>query len=248
MSMNPRPCSAHITETDDQSIILRNGEQDGVHEAIQGYTDFQNNLIRTIKFGTQFFTLFFPIPQGWRVFMDPHDNTPPPAQVDIGGTNTRYLLTYEESIVPYSLRLPTYRSSYIRRFHPYARYITPSIDDDEMVRVLSLSWSTKLVLILVKDDDENDAFAWLDLSILAERWLPHPTPLADERVVEGPVERGIRELAPQILGEAPFSGDTLFRDSQADVSEPLVTCCAEGQNTVRHRGHREDASPDYSTG
>ncbi|KAF8350429.1 hypothetical protein F5887DRAFT_300340 [Amanita rubescens] len=230
--MNRRPWSAHITETDDQRIILRNGEQDRVHEVLQGYTDFQNNLIPTIKFGTQFFTLFFPIPQGRRVFMDPQDNNLPPAQGDIGGIKTRYLLTYAESNIPYSLRLPTYRSSYVRRFHPYARYITPSIDDDEMVRVQLSSWSTTLVLILVKDDDDqNDDFARLDLSILAERRLPHPTALADGRVVEGHVEPGIRELEPQILGEAPFSGDTLFKDGQADVSEPLITFCAEGQNT-----------------
>jgi hypothetical protein len=164
--------------------------------------------------------------------MDPHDNIPPPAPVDIGGINTRYLLTYEESVIPYSLRLPTYRSSYIRRFHPYARYITPSIDDDEMVRVLLSSWSTTVVLILVKDD-ENEAFVQLDLSILAERRLPRPTPLADGRVIEGHVERGIRGLEPPILGEAPFSGDPLFKDSQADVSEPLIISWAEGQNTVR---------------
>lgn len=69
-------------------------------------------------------------------FMDFGDNTPSPAQVDMDSLNTRYLLTYEESIVPYSLRLPTYRSSYIRRFHPYPRFIASSIDDDEMVRVL----------------------------------------------------------------------------------------------------------------
>ena len=222
--------------------------QDGVHEVLQGYTDFQNNLIPTIKFGTEFFTLFFPIPQGRRVFMDPQDNNLPPAQGDIGGIRTRYLLTYEESNIPYSLRLPTYRSSYVRRFHPYARYITPSIDDDEMVRVQSSSWSTTLVLILVKDDDEFDAFARLDLSILAV--LPHPTALADGRVVEGHVEPGIRELEPQIRGQAPFSGDTIFKDGQADAPEPLITSCAEGQNMVRDRDHRDsqDASPDYSTG
>ena len=233
MSTYPGPWSAYTTETDDQRIALRNEEQDGVHEVLQGYTDFQNNLIPTIKFGTRFFTLSFPIPQGRRIFMDPHDNIPPPAQVDIGGINTRYLLTYEESIIPYSLRLPTYRSSYIRRFHPYARYITPSIEDDEMVRVLLSSWSTTLVLILVKDDDENEAFARLDLSILAGPRLPHPTALADGHVIEGRVERGIRELELPILGEAHFSGDPLLNDSQANVSEPLVISCAEGQNMVR---------------
>jgi hypothetical protein len=36
--------------------------------------------------------------------------------------HTRYPPSYEAANVSYSLRLPTYRSSYIRRFHPYARY------------------------------------------------------------------------------------------------------------------------------
>lgn len=36
--------------------------------------------------------------------------------------HTRYLPSYEDANVSYSLRLPSYRSSYIRRFHPYARY------------------------------------------------------------------------------------------------------------------------------
>ncbi|KAK2466671.1 hypothetical protein APHAL10511_000929 [Amanita phalloides] len=36
----------------------------------------------------------------------------------------RYLPTYEEANIPYSLRLPTYRSSYARRFHPYARFVS----------------------------------------------------------------------------------------------------------------------------
>jgi len=41
----------------------------------------------------------------------------------LAATNlTRYLPTYEEANLPYSYRLPTYRSSYIRRYHPYARY------------------------------------------------------------------------------------------------------------------------------
>ena len=90
-----------------------------------------------------------------------------------------------------------------------------------------------VVLILVKDDDENEAFARLDLSILAGPRLPHPTALADGHVIEGRVERGIRELELPILGEAHFSGDPLLNDSQANVSEPLVISCAEGQNMVR---------------
>jgi hypothetical protein len=104
---------------------------------VKGHTDFQIILYTDyLKFVTRFLAFFFSIPQGRRVFVDLGDNTPSPAQVDMDSINTRYLLTYEEFIVPYSLRLPTYRSSYIRRYHPYPRYITSSIDDDEMVRAL----------------------------------------------------------------------------------------------------------------
>ncbi len=45
----------------------------------------------------------------------------PPTQNSTNSSHTRYLPTYEETNVPYSLRLPAYRSSYIHRFHPYAR-------------------------------------------------------------------------------------------------------------------------------
>ena len=40
-------------------------------------------------------------------------------------TVPRYLPSYQEANLPYSLRLPAYRSSYVRRFHPYARYCMP---------------------------------------------------------------------------------------------------------------------------
>ncbi|KAF8350436.1 hypothetical protein F5887DRAFT_1069453 [Amanita rubescens] len=48
------------------------------------------------------------------------------------GNAPRHLPAYEETNIPYSFRLPTYRSSYVRRFHPYARYVTVPIDEDDM--------------------------------------------------------------------------------------------------------------------
>ncbi|KAK2466669.1 hypothetical protein APHAL10511_000927 [Amanita phalloides] len=45
---------------------------------------------------------------------------------------TRHLPTYEEATIQYSFRLPAYRSSYIRRFHPYARYATRYIGEYDM--------------------------------------------------------------------------------------------------------------------
>lgn len=59
-----------------------------------------------------------------------HRNPPSPERsAENSSTHAlRHLPTYEEVNIPYSLRLPTYRSSYIRRFHPYARYTTPSAE------------------------------------------------------------------------------------------------------------------------
>ena len=60
-----------------------------------------------------------------------------PAQNDLNSNQPRYLPTYEESNIPYSLRLPSYRSSHVRRFHPYARYAT-SFEDQYMVSIVRL--------------------------------------------------------------------------------------------------------------
>ncbi|KAF8721593.1 hypothetical protein AX14_010273 [Amanita brunnescens Koide BX004] len=60
--------------------------------------------------------------------MDPN-NLSPPTQSE---TVMRHLPAYEEINMPYSFRLPTYRSSYIRRFHPYARYVSLSIKEYDM--------------------------------------------------------------------------------------------------------------------
>ncbi|KIL71399.1 hypothetical protein M378DRAFT_154955 [Amanita muscaria Koide BX008] len=78
-------------------------------------------------------------------------------------SSTSYLPTYEDAIVSYSLRLPTYRSSYIRRYHPYARYTTPIVQEQFTDEI---------------DYDEPV----LDLSILARRVEPvrvEPTTIKD---------------------------------------------------------------------
>ena len=59
-----------------------------------------------------------------------------PAQNDTKFEQARYLPTYEESSIPYSLRLPSYRSSYVRRFHPYARYATASLEEQYIVSIV----------------------------------------------------------------------------------------------------------------
>ncbi|KAF8719056.1 hypothetical protein AX14_011519 [Amanita brunnescens Koide BX004] len=138
----------------------------------------------------------------------------------MGSINTRYLLTYEEAIVPYSLRLPTYRSSYIRRFHPYARFITPSIDDDEMVWVLLTLLSATLVLISVKGDENEDSIQ-LDLSVLAERRPASPVVLAEELAPENHVEHEIK---------GPRLGECLCNDNPAEVSGRLDIFPAMGQD------------------
>ncbi|KAK2465566.1 hypothetical protein APHAL10511_002458 [Amanita phalloides] len=65
----------------------------------------------------------------------------------------RHLPTYEEANKPYSLRLPTYRSSYIRRYHPYARYSASFVEERFMVED-------------VADHDDEESLP--DLSILYE--------------------------------------------------------------------------------
>ncbi|KAF8736690.1 hypothetical protein AX14_014170 [Amanita brunnescens Koide BX004] len=72
-------------------------------------------------------------------------------QTNVNFNQPRYLPTYEESNAPYSLRLPSYRSSYIRRFHPYARFTTLLIEERYM-----------------DDCDHGDEGPLLNLSILDE--------------------------------------------------------------------------------
>ncbi|KAF8623341.1 hypothetical protein AX15_006416 [Amanita polypyramis BW_CC] len=96
-----------------------------------------------------------------------------------------YLPTYEETIIPYSLRLPTYRSSYIRRFHPYARYTTPPADDCDM--------------------DGTGEEPLLNLSTLGERIpVPGEVTTTDERVIMIEVQgRNNKDRGPPKTDEAP---------------------------------------------
>lgn len=89
-------------------------------------------------------------------------------QTNVNFNQPRYLPTYEESNAPYSLRLPSYRSSYIRRFHPYARFTTLLIEERYMVSMLAVraGWT---YFDQSKDDcDHGDEGPLLNLSILDE--------------------------------------------------------------------------------
>ncbi|KAM6500235.1 hypothetical protein JOM56_003249 [Amanita muscaria] len=88
--------------------------------------------------------------------------------------NIRHLPSYEEATGPYSLRLPSYRSSYIRRFHPYPRYVTPPPACDS------------------SDDHDDDV---LDLSILDHRVRQLPV----ER--EAPVDEQDNDNEQENAGE-----------------------------------------------
>ena len=87
-------------------------------------------------------------------------------------SHARYLPSYEETNAPYSLRLPAYRSSYIHRFHPYARVSMSFFEDQYLVSTLvpDFLWAA---FDQAKDSDDrdygdtNEDFL-LDLSILDE--------------------------------------------------------------------------------
>ncbi|KAK2466663.1 hypothetical protein APHAL10511_000921 [Amanita phalloides] len=89
---------------------------------------------------------------------------------DATDNSIRYLPTYEDATTQYSLRLPTYRSSYIRRFHPYPRSMARIVERFDM------------------DDDGNetdqvDGETFLDLSV-----LEGPVPSAPSK--EGSTDKG----------------------------------------------------------
>ncbi|KAM6500246.1 hypothetical protein JOM56_003260 [Amanita muscaria] len=62
--------------------------------------------------------------------MDPGHSLPSSLQGSPIPTVTHYLPVYEEVNLSYSYRLPTYRSSYMRRYHPYPRYIVSPTDEN----------------------------------------------------------------------------------------------------------------------
>ena len=88
--------------------------------------------------------------------MDSSRSLPHPLR-DSAATNiVRYLPTYEETNLPYSYRLPTYRSSYIRRYHPYARYAASPPPDYLMVCIRSsFAASNACVLTCTKDGGDH---------------------------------------------------------------------------------------------
>ncbi len=65
-----------------------------------------------------------------------------PIQNSTNFSHTRYLPTYEETNAPYSLCLPAYRSSYIHRYHPYARVSMSVFEERYLVSALipDLRW------------------------------------------------------------------------------------------------------------
>ena len=111
---------------------------------------------------------------------------PIPAQTN---NQTRYLPTYEESNAPYSLRLPSYRSAYIHRFHPYPRYAISLAKEQYMVSIFGLR-SRWMDLDPSKDDcdhgDEPEPL--LNLSILNGfvRTIPQATAEPVAAFADGP--------------------------------------------------------------
>lgn len=94
--------------------------------------------------------------------MDPGHSLPSSLQGGPIPTVTHYLPIYEEVNLSYSYRLPTYRSSYMRRYHPYPRYIVSATDENLL-------------------DDELDAHdeAPLDLYLSIAPAMPEAAPNVD---------------------------------------------------------------------
>ncbi|KAK2459835.1 hypothetical protein APHAL10511_008156 [Amanita phalloides] len=88
-------------------------------------------------------------------------------------STTRHLPTYEEADIPYSLRLPTYRSSYIRRYHPYPRYSASLVEERFMDDV----------------GDHDDEESLLDLSILYEPVPQMHDALSDPHLAQNPEDQ-----------------------------------------------------------
>lgn len=115
--------------------------------------------------------------------------------------NSRYLPTYNVANTQYTLRLPTYRSSYIRRFHPYARI--PRFVEE--VRQLNFVFLYARLLTRRKDDSDNDLYdegTLLDLRILGTPVEPQ-LPITAEDRTEGTLDKVPAE-------ELPTTGVPLF--------------------------------------
>lgn len=108
--------------------------------------------------------------------------------------NSRYLPTYDVANTHYTLRLPAYRSSYIRRFHPYARIRFV----EEPALVWQLSFLYTCLLTRRKNDRYNDLYdegTLLDLRILGNP-VELQRPITVDDRTEGTPTRSQRKNHP----------------------------------------------------
>ncbi|KAF8640778.1 hypothetical protein AX17_000427 [Amanita inopinata Kibby_2008] len=114
----------------------------------------------------------------------------------------RYLPPYRDTVIPYTLRLPTYRSSYARRYHPYARYFTVRVEEDDLV------------------DGDRDSEIVLDLAILVPQ-IPLAMPVNNLQL--NPIEELVAEeyeTAEVIVNPADMEDGVLeLEDQENDDDE-----------------------------
>ncbi|KAF8623327.1 hypothetical protein AX15_006405 [Amanita polypyramis BW_CC] len=147
---------------------------------------------------------------------------------------TRRLPTYEEANIPYSLRLPTYRSSYIRRFHPYARYTTCSMEEQYMVQLLASPPTHLFFLTRKKDDshgDHREEETPLDLRILEDPAQVFPTLPAEERTEEQ------RELPADMLDVEEARLIVSLDIRNADLEEEYGAAEGRGRLSIFYRAN-----------
>jgi|SRR6266576_2958507 len=129
-------------------------------------------------------------------------NSTVPLGDDTRCKNSRYLPTYDAANIQYTLRLPTYRSSYIRRFHPYAR-IARFIEEQDVVRQLNFLLQYACLLTRRKDDSDNEQRG--EGTLLDLRVLGGPVevllPTASDDRSEGNLNKILAEESP--VGEVP---------------------------------------------
>lgn len=127
--------------------------------------------------------------------------TVPPGD-DTRGENCRHLPTYDAANTQYTLRLPTYRSSYIRRFHPYAR-IARFIEEQDVVRRVNFLLQYACPLTWKKDESDNEQRGegmLLDLRLLRDP-VEVLLPTASDEHSEGNLNKVPAEESP--VGEVP---------------------------------------------
>ncbi|KAK2464746.1 hypothetical protein APHAL10511_003164 [Amanita phalloides] len=129
------------------------------------------------------------------------------AQKNANFSTTRHLPTYEEADIPYSLRLPAYRSSYIRRYHPYARYSASIVEERFMVEDVG---------------DHDDEESLLDLSILYETIPQMRDALGDPHLAQNPEDQvgERRDEAPEIINGDLGEEQEVERDNVEHSRQP----------------------------